>query len=506
MANYSIVSNAKFTPFTFDEMVKPLEMYRDYYKENEELANKLSEDAAEWGRKVNANTDHETARTYRLYKESLESLSDRLLKEGMSAGLRSDLQKMRRRYNTEITPIKDAYNWRLQQIQEQKEGRAKGMVYENDAATTSLDDYIKNPSLIYNFADSNAGYNRLATAAQSIANGLAEAKITGNLDPYTKKLLITSGYNVSDVSSAINDALSDIGAVLGGNAPMGSEAGKLIVKLLENESKAAGITDWKNKPKNEYINKVAPALYNLIGKSTATPMEDKSSIAKLELSNQIALADHQLENNKDYAKWTAEHLPKDPKNSGSSNSSNSGGSGGSSNYSYDRGDMTAYDSDGTPKSVKIDSENGNVLLIGEKKKGVKVKVTLEKPDVNNNRIRFKVGNRCIVSVNINQDKAYVMKNGVWKEVSGDNFGSDAGEFEGVSLKAVKNMAMDIQSNPGSDNQYSYGITEDNDFYSVQNKAQRVTTGGTNVLVTMLQDALSEVSGETGVTDIDPYKQ
>lgn len=505
MANYSIVSSAKFTPFTFDEMVKPLEMYRDYYKENEELANKLSEDAAEWGRKASASTDPETAATYRRYKEDLEYQSNRLLKEGMSPGLRSDLQKMRRRYNTEITPIKDAYNWRLQQIQEQREGRAKGMVYENDAATTSLDAYIKNPSLIYNFADSNAGYNRLATAAQSIANGLADAKITGNLDPYTKKLLITSGYDVSDVSSAINNTLSDIDAVFGGYAPTNSEAGKLIVKLLENESKAAGITDWDIKSKEEYMNKVAPALYNLIGKRAVTPMEDRGSIANLELTKQIALADHQLENQKDYAKWAADNLPtKDTKKSSSSGSSGSSGSGGSSNYDYDRDVMSAYDSDGKPKTVKVDTENGNAITIGNEAKELRAKVTVTSPDLDKNKIRFLVDGKEKVSVNRNLNKVYVKKNNRWTEVTGDNLDSSAGEFEGVSLKAVANMARDIAKNPGSENQYSYGITEDDDFFSIQNKAQRVTTEGSDVVQQMLMNALG--LDDENNNDIDPYSE
>lgn len=499
MANYSIVSSAKFTPFTFDEMVKPLEMYRDYYKENEELANKLSEDAAEWGRKASASTDPITAATYRRYKEDLESQSDRLLTEGMSPGLRSDLQKMRRRYNTEITPIKDAYNWRLQQIQEQREGRAKGMVYENDAATTSLDEYVKNPSLIYNFADSNAGYNRLATAAQSIANGLADAQVTGKLDDYTKKLLITSGYDVSDVSWAINKALSDISRVMNGNAYMDSDAGKLIVNLLNRESKAAGISNWNIKSKEEYMNKVAPALYNLIGKRAVTPMEDRGAISNLELTKQIALADHQLENQKNYAEWAKEHLGTgNSEESDSSSSSGSSSSGSSSNYNYDRDVMSAYDSDGRPRTVKVDAYNGNAITINNKAKEVKTKVTVKRPDLD--RIRFLVGGKEKVSFNKKENKVYVKKNNTWTEVTRDNFDSSAGEFEGVSLKAVANMAMDIANNPGSDNQYSYGITEDDDFFSIQNKAQRVTTEDNDAVRQMLMDALNSSSGNNNGMD------
>ena len=148
MANYSIVSNARFTPFSFDEMVKPFQMYGEYYAQQEQLAYSLAEQAAEWGQKANETTDPITYQKYKSFEADLNRQSDRLLRQGLTPGLRADLQKMRKRYATEINPIKDAYNWRLQQIQQQAEGRSKGVVYEGDAATTSLDKYIANPTLI----------------------------------------------------------------------------------------------------------------------------------------------------------------------------------------------------------------------------------------------------------------------------------------------------------------------------------------------------------------------
>lgn len=289
MANYSIVANTTFTPYTFDQMIKPFEMYGNYYKEQEEILSKLGEEAAEWGKKANDATDPITAKKYRDYENALKAQSERMNKEGMSLGLRQDIQKLRTRYAKDINPIKDAYAWKLQQIQNQAEGRAKGMVYEGDAATTSLDNYVANPTLIYGAADSTTGYNRVANAAQTIAKGLADAKVTGNLDAYTEKLLIKSGYDVSDVSKAISQATSDLQGVINGSISMDSPAGSIVKELLQNESVASGISTWKdNKAQQEYMSKVVPALYNLVGPASVSPTENYGARADKQLSNHLA--------------------------------------------------------------------------------------------------------------------------------------------------------------------------------------------------------------------------
>ena len=288
MANYSIVADTTFTPYTFDQMVKPFEMYGNYYKEQEETLSKLEEEAAEWGKKANEITDPVAAKTYRDYETALKKQAARMSREGMSLGLRQDIRKLRTRYAKDINPIKDAYAWKIAQIQSQAEGKSKGIVYAGDAATTSLDDYVLNPTLIYGAADSNVGYSRVANAAQTIAKGLADAKITGNLDAYTEKILIKSGYDVSDVSNAITQATSDLQGIINGSTSIDSPAGSIVKELLHNEAEASGINTWDNtKAQQEYMSKIAPALYNLIGPASVSPVDNYGARADKQLANQL---------------------------------------------------------------------------------------------------------------------------------------------------------------------------------------------------------------------------
>ena len=475
MANFSLSSRAKFTPFTFDEMVKPFQMYKEYYTQQEQLASALAEQAAEWGQKLNEVTDHDTYQTYKNFESDLKDISERLVKQGLDPGLRADIQRMRNRYTSEINPIKDAYNWRLQQIQQQMEGKAKGMVYEGDAATTSLSDYVANPNLVYGYADSKAGYARLANAAEAIAQGLSEAKISKNLDNYTKELLIKSGYDVSDVTTAIDQAMSDIQGVLSGTVSMNSSAGKIVQELLQNEYKASGISDWKNRnAQQEYLSKVSPALYNLIGKSAATSTEDYERRSYL----QDTLIRGRQNNNS---------------NPNNNNPRNPGGNKGGSNkvdYAYDRTN-TAYQ-EGKPVSVVRNAEDNNILINGKPQKrfaDLAVKFSRTNPD----DVEFWYEGKKVASFNTARPKGadgvwYLDKNNRSRAAHGND--TMGGIFEDVSAKDVRLMADAIVKNKGSENQYDYGITDEGVLYSVQNHAQRVTKD-INSAAELLQELLYE---------------
>ena len=490
MANFSLSSRAKFTPFTFDEMVKPFQMYKEYYTQQEQLASALAEQAAEWGQKLNEVTDHDTYQTYKNFESDLKDISERLVKYGLDPGLRANIQKMRHRYASEINPIKDAYNWRLQQIQQQIEGKSKGMVYEGDAATTSLSDYVANPNLVYGYADSKAGYTRLANAAEAIAQGLSEAKFSKNLDNYTKELLIRSGYDVNDVTTAIDQAMSDIQGVLSGTVSMDSSAGRIVQELLQNEYKASGISDWKNRnAQQEYLSKVSPALYNLIGKSAATSTEDYANRAYLQ-DTLIRGRQNDNDNNKN-----------------NKNSRNPGGNKGSSNsvdYAYDRPDIAYYE--GRPVSVIKSKDTNQILIDGATQKKL-ADLAVRFSRTNPNDVEFWYEGKKVASFNTARPNGmdgvwYLDKNNRGKAAHGNS--TMGGIFKDVSAKDLRLMADAIVKNKGSENQYDYGITEEGVLYSVQNQAQRVTKGYDTSTIT-LQSLWDDIGYNTGA-DYGTYGQ
>lgn len=525
MANYSIVSNARFTPFSFDEMVKPFQMYGEYYAQQEQLASSLAEQAAEWGQKANETTDPITYQKYKSFETDLNRQSDKLLRQGLTPGLRADLQKMRKRYATEINPIRDAYNWRLQQIQQQAEGRDKGVIYEGDAATTSLDDYIANPTLIYSSADSNAGYARVANAAQAIAKGLSEASISGRIDDYTKALLIRSGYDANDVTTSVNQAMADLQDVLSGKKDLNSNAGKIVQELLQNESRASGIGDWKSmSAKQEYLSKVSPALYNLIGASQTTPMEDIKARSDLQLSNTIAAQNNQArlsEQAADKARtfqasmYGATYDPKTGKISGvdmskyhktyddSPGNKSSKTSSSSTEYSYDRPNV--YFSEGKTGQITKTSEGG--FKIDNKDVKDYTRLTVKRSTSNPNDISIYSGNRLLASYNASSSnksdgiRYYDPNTQKYVAMHGDD--KLEGILEDLTAADIRNFARFVAENPGSENQYSYGVINGK-LFSVQNSAQRVTKELDNSAA-MIQALWDDMGYSTGA-DYGTYGQ
>lgn len=477
MANYSIVSNARFTPFSFDEMVKPFQMYGEYYAQQEQLASSLAEQAAEWGQKANETTDPITYQKYKSFEADLNRQSDRLLRQGLTPGLRADLQRMRKRYATEINPIKDAYNWKLQQIQQQAEGRAKGVVYAGDAATTSLDDYIANPTLIYSSADSNAGYARVANAAQAIAKGLSEAKISGKLDDYTKALLIRSGYDANDVTNLVNQAMSDLQGVLNGTISMNSKAGKVVQELLQNESRASGIGDWKSmSAKQEYLSKVSPALYNLIGASQTTPMEDFKARTDLQgnwQSRHIAEQGAQTRMNQSHVAALSAAAAKKTKLFPGARTPRQSGSD-STEYGYDRPNV--YFSKG--KTNQITRSTEGAFQIEGKNVTDYARLTVKRSVSNPANIEIYNGSRKVASYDTSKSSDEIgYYNPAVRKWNVRHGGAKLdGALKGLTATDIRNFARFVAENPGSENQYSYGITKDGQLFSVQNSAQRVTKG------------------------------
>lgn len=518
MANYSIVSNAKFTPFSFNEMVAPFQMYGEYYAQQEQLASKLSEEAALWGQKANETTDPITYEKYRSFEEDLNRQADRLLRQGMSPGLRSDLQKMKTRYATDINPIKDAYTWKVQQIQNQAEGKAKGIVYEGDAATTSLDDYINNPTLIYNSADSNAGFTRIATAAQAISKGLSEAKINGNLDKYTKELLIRNGYDVSDVTSAVSLAMSDLEGVLNGTISMDSPAGNIVKELLQNESRASGIVNWENAgSRQEYLSKVSPALYNLVGQTQVTPIDDFASRsatthdynikaiqeqATQARTTQKEAFDKELEilNKKEsLEKWKLMTKLGIGNISGMSTGSGTSSSG---SYAYDRPNVAYGENGATPIQVNPD----NTILIDGSKIDSYTELTVKKDPKNSENIEIYYGKEKLASFDTSEkntnNKVFYYDPGQKVEISTSEDIKLAGVLEDIPTRAIRDLARAVANNPGSENQYTYGVS-DGKLLSIQNKAQRVTKGITDSSMILKQlYSIIGLSGDSTLTAND----
>lgn len=123
-ANYLTV-NTQFNPYTLQEMLVPYQMYGEEYRRREDLQNQYSDAADVLGAYLDMERDKEAYAAYNAYKNALDAAATDLSTNGLSAANRKSLNNLRRRYNTEITPISAAIESRQNYIKDYDALRAK---------------------------------------------------------------------------------------------------------------------------------------------------------------------------------------------------------------------------------------------------------------------------------------------------------------------------------------------------------------------------------------------
>ena len=110
MPNYFIqAQTGHFNPMSFDDMVKPLNMYKQYYEQNEEKLTELQAQAKLWEDIANSELDAEYADKYNSYAQSLEDAAQQL-SNGMSYNLRKQVQDLRAQ-SAMVNQIENAYEY-----------------------------------------------------------------------------------------------------------------------------------------------------------------------------------------------------------------------------------------------------------------------------------------------------------------------------------------------------------------------------------------------------------
>lgn len=235
MANYNLVVNSTFQPFSFENYIKPYEAYGKAYREVEDALSELDTKASVWEGMANKETDPEAYATYSKYAEDLRNQADILATKGLNGTSRKSMLDMKRRYNSDIVPIENAYNTRKDLIDKQRAALDKDgtMLFDFDASTLSLDDLIKDPTKTYKSYSGATLASQVATAAKSVADDLRSnpgewKKILGN---QYYEMIEKRGFSPDEILQVIN------------NKEGGSE---VLRGMVEDAIASSGIKGWNN--------------------------------------------------------------------------------------------------------------------------------------------------------------------------------------------------------------------------------------------------------------------
>lgn len=190
MANYSLIANSTFQPFTYQELSAPLERQELYQEKLAEEYDKLSTQA-DVLEAMGANDRDKNSGAYNRYKaysDSLRKEADDLYKFGLNTESRQRLTDLRRKYNTEIVPIQNAWSKREKEADDQMKASLQNpsLMFTRDARNTTLDDYLRNPQGGYGVINGANITAQMATMAKNLEKQVRSGDTTiENIDPYT---------------------------------------------------------------------------------------------------------------------------------------------------------------------------------------------------------------------------------------------------------------------------------------------------------------------------------
>ena len=272
MANYSLVINSKFQPFSFERYIQPYQMYGEAYKEIENQYGELATKASVWDEMANEQTDPYAYKMYKTYSNDLEEQAGQLAREGLTPASRQNMLRMKQRYSSDIVPIEQAYQRRQELVNEQRKLLAQDdtLMFDKNASMLSLDDLIKNPQLTYQSYSGATLAKQVGTAAQNLANEMREnpRKWRSILGNQYFETIMQHGYRPEEIIQVLQD---------------NPNASSVLKNIVEDAVESSNIANWGD---TDTLNRAyvyaRQGLWNSIGKPQYQTLQNQSYLNPLQ--------------------------------------------------------------------------------------------------------------------------------------------------------------------------------------------------------------------------------
>ena len=288
MANYNLVVNSTFQPFSFERYIQPYQMYGEAYKEVENALADLNTKASVWEGMANEQTDPDTYNMYKKYADDLRGQAEALASQGLTPGSRKALLDMKGRYSKEITPIEQAYNTRQKYIDEQREALLKDntLMFDSVASTMSLDNFIKNPNLSYtSLSGADITKRTAAMAKEAGAAILSDPEYSSVFNSQYVQQKIMQGYNMSQILAAAQRDPNAPAALLG------------IVDTIKEQ---VGYVNWDEKSQAKIDKYINEGLRAAVGTPKIDVMANRNFMSEMD-RERLDLTKEQFEWEKEQA-------------------------------------------------------------------------------------------------------------------------------------------------------------------------------------------------------------
>lgn len=222
--------NSKFKPFSYQELLAPIQAQTAAHNELENQYGELGTLASVWKNRLNKDIDKTAYSLYENYINDLQEQADVLYREGLTPDSTRNLIALRNRYTSDITPIEEAYNQRVAKIKEQNEGQAKDPTrrYSMDASLMSVDDFLNKTVSINSYSGKEIEDN-VSKMAANLARDIKD-------NPYKYQSILNGQYfnMITDPKVTANDILNQLY----------NEKNPLLQTILNQAVEGVGIQNW----------------------------------------------------------------------------------------------------------------------------------------------------------------------------------------------------------------------------------------------------------------------
>lgn len=289
MANYALTVNPKFTPFTYDELIKPIAAYQNVYDTYDATYEKALEDVSKFS-SLNAETDNEAYQKYQNYLQNIQNHKEALYKSGLSSSTRRGFQDLRNTYATEIKPMEIAYDKKIEDINNYDKLMITNpqMRAVRNPHETTLSEYMNNPDLDNRYVDLNA-VSKVASDAFSKARQTYLNK--SNLDSYTYQIITRYGETPAAIMKGLQEATQD------GDPTTRSQAAQIITSIRDSVRNQFSYDDINNdNVKQDIDNTIYNSAWSLQGQEDIKFAENYEA----RQNAQNAEYDRRLKNQREY--------------------------------------------------------------------------------------------------------------------------------------------------------------------------------------------------------------
>lgn len=231
MANTYIVTNNKFKPYTFEEMLKPYQMYTEAYNKIEDELSNLDIMASDIASKLTDNPeDQELRKLYNEFNTELNNASNELATIGLTPQTRKKLSTLKSKYAEKLNPINEAYKAYAEDKKYLSKMRREHPEIIIEGVGNSISDYMygNTPN------DVSANLNTITESSRLSSAGLSKQFVDSiglqSADDYVGRYLMhgkTKGLSP--------DMIKDFTDFIDSGDVLSTEGGKALYNIFEKE-------------------------------------------------------------------------------------------------------------------------------------------------------------------------------------------------------------------------------------------------------------------------------